>query len=208
MNQRERMEAELPFLPGKDGLFELRMRCQELLFEYNALSPAAVEQRNRLIRQILGKAGEKVWIESPFHCDYGCHIEVGERFYANFNLVILDVGKVIIGDDVLLAPNVAIYSVGHPLDAEMRRAGYEFGKTVRIGNNVWIGGNTVLNPGVSIGENTVVGSGSVVTRDIPAGVLAFGNPARVARAITGEDRQFYYKKCRFDFESLPPVRPT
>ena len=141
-----------------------------------------------------------VHIEAPFHCDYGYNIEVGENFFANYNLTVLDVGKVRIGKNAQIAPNVSIYTAGHPIHPESRNSGYEYGIDVTIGDNVWIGGNVCIMPGVTVGDNVVIGAGSVVTKDIPDSVIAVGNPCRVVRAITDDDRDFYYRDRRFDVD--------
>lgn len=198
MNHKERMIAGLPYMPWKDGLLELSHECRKKLHEYNTLPPERWNERPALLASLLGSGGEEAVIEPPFHCDYGFNIHAGRHFYANFNLTILDPGKVIIGDYVMCAPNVAIYTAGHPLHPVSRNSGYEYGKEVRIGNNVWLGGNVVINPGISIGDNTVIGSGSVVTRNMPANVLAAGNPCKIIREITEKDRDYYFKDQRFD----------
>ena len=159
----------------------LKTRC--LLHEYNLLPPDRGEERDRLIRRIVNM-GEGGCIISPFYCDYGYHIHIGKNFFANTNLVILDGADVSIGDNVFIAPNVGIYTAGHPLDVEQRNAGLEYAYPIRIGNNVWIGGNVVILPGVSIGDGAVIGAGSVVTKDIPAHTVAVGNPCRVMRSLT------------------------
>jgi len=200
MNQKERMLAELPYKAWMDGLHEERIACKVKIQEYNTCRADDFDRKEKLLRGILGKAGEDVWIEPPFFCDYGYNIEVGDFFYANYNCIILDVAKVIIGDNVMFAPNVAIYTAGHPIHSESRSSGYEYGIGITIGNNVWIGGNTVINPGVTIGDNTVIGAGSVVTKDIPANVIAMGIPCKVIREITEEDRKYYYKDRVFDVE--------
>jgi len=200
MNQKERMLAELPYKAWMDGLHEERVACKVKIQEYNTCRADDFERKEKLLRGILGKAGEDVWIEPPFFCDYGYNIEVGEFFYANYNCIILDVAKVKIGDNVMFAPNVAIYTAGHPVHPESRSSGYEYGIGITIGNNVWIGGNTVINPGVTIGDNTVIGAGSVVTKDIPANVIAMGIPCKVIREITEADRKYYYKDRIFDVE--------
>ena len=139
-------------------------------------------------------------MESPFYCDYGSNIEVGENFYANFNCTILDVAKVVIGKNVMFAPNVSIYTAGHPIHPDSRNSGYEYGIGVTIGNNVWVGGNATINPGVHIGDNVVIGAGSVVTKDIEANSIAVGNPCKVLRKITEEDKKYYYKNLEFDVD--------
>ncbi|WP_143320492.1 sugar O-acetyltransferase [Clostridium sp. HBUAS56010] len=200
MNQKERMLAGLPYKAWLDGLGEERMENKIKIREYNTLSPTDRAGAERVIRSILGKSGKDIHMEQPFFCDYGKNIEVGDNFYSNFNCTILDVAKVVIGDNVMFAPNVSIFTAGHPIHPDSRNSGYEYGISVTIGNNVWIGGNVVINPGVTIGDNVVVGSGSVVTKDIPSNVIAAGNPCRVIREIKAEDRDYYYKDRRFDVQ--------
>lgn len=201
MNQKERMLNELPYQAWKDGLSEERKENKRKVYRYNKLSPDEEKEQDRLIREIVGKCGETIWVEQPFHCDYGYNIEVGNNFYSNYNLTIVDVGKVIIGENVMIAPNVSLYTAGHPLHPDARNSGYEYGIGITIGDNVWIGGNTVVNPGVHIGNNVVIGSGSVVTKDIPDNALAAGNPCKVIRFLTEEDKKYYYKNRKFDFET-------
>lgn len=200
MNQKERMLAQLPYNAWKDGLDELRKECNRKIYEYNMLRPDEEEKADRLIKKILGRTGENICVLAPIHFDYGTNIEVGENFYANYNLTVLDVAKVTIGDNVMLAPNVAIYTAGHPIHHIPRNRGYEYGIEISIGDNVWVGGNTVILPGVHIGDNVVIGGGSVVTKDIPDNVIAAGNPCRVIREITDEDIDYYYKDKRFDVD--------
>ena len=200
MTQKERMLAGLPYKAWLDGLSEERMACRRKLHAFNLLPPDEEEQAQRLLLELLGKTGRDPWINAPFHCDYGWNIEVGDNFFANYNLTILDVGKVTIGSNVQFAPNVSIYTAGHPLHPDSRNSGYEFGLPVTIGDNVWIGGNVVLLPGVTVGSNSVIGAGSVVSRDIPEWVVAVGSPCRVVRRITEEDRKYYCKDRVFDVE--------
>jgi acetyltransferase-like isoleucine patch superfamily enzyme len=198
MTQKERMLANLPYKAWLDGLKEEREENSKRIYEYNNLPPEEWDRRPELLGKILGKMGKDVHIKTPFHCDYGYNIEVGDNFFSNYNLVVLDVGKVRIGDNVQMAPNVSIYTAGHPVHPDSRRSGYEYGIDVTIGNDVWIGGNVCILPGVTIGDNAVVGAGSVVTKDIPANVVAAGNPCRVIREITEADRDFYFRDRRFD----------
>ena len=200
MTQKERMLAGLPYKAWLDGLSEERMACRRKLHAFNLLPPDEEEQAQRLLLELLGKTGRDPWINAPFHCDYGWNIEVGDNFFANYNLTILDVGKVTIGSNVEFAPNVSIYTAGHPLHPDSRNSGYEYGLPVTIGDNVWIGGNVVLLPGVTVGSNSVIGAGSVVSRDIPEWVVAVGSPCRVVRRITEEDRKYYCKDRVFDVE--------
>ncbi|SHI79871.1 sugar O-acetyltransferase [Pseudobutyrivibrio xylanivorans] len=200
MNQKERMLANLPYKAWLDGLSEERMENKKKIYKYNNLEPDKQEEKDKLIKKILGKTGESINIETPFHCDYGYNIEVGENFFANYNLVILDVGKVKIGDNAQIAPNVAIYTAGHPIHPDSRNSGYEYGIDITIGDNVWIGGNTCIMPGVTIGNNVVIGGGSVVNKDLPDNVIAVGNPCKVVRKITEADRDYYYKDRKFDVD--------
>ena len=200
MNHKERMLAGLPYKAWLDGLAKERLENKKRIYKYNNLPPEAEKEQDELIKEILGKTGENVHIEAPFHCDYGYNIEVGENFFANYNLTVLDVGKVRIGKNAQIAPNVSIYTAGHPIHPESRNSGYEYGIDVTIGDNVWIGGNVCIMPGVTVGDNVVIGAGSVVTKDIPDSVIAVGNPCRVVRAITDDDRDFYYRDRRFDVD--------
>ena len=201
MDQKERMLKELPYKAWMDGLEEERMACREKLYEFNQLHPREHRKLPEMIKELFGKTGNIVNVLPPFHCDYGSNIEVGENFFANYNFIVLDVAKVIIGDNAQIAPNVAIYTAGHPLHPEMRNTGYEYGISVTIGDNVWIGGNTVILPGVTIGDNVVIGAGSIVGKDIPDNMIAVGNPLKLIREITEEDRVYYYKNRRYDEES-------
>ena len=200
MNQKERMLANLPYKAWLDGLSEERTENAKRIYEYNNLPPERWNERPALLRKILGKTGESINIQPPFRCDYGYNIEVGENFFANYNLIVLDVGKVRIGNNVQIAPNVAIYTAGHPLHPDSRNSGYEYGIDIEIGDNVWIGGNTCIMPGVKIGKNVVIGGGSVVTKNIPDNMLAVGNPCKVIREITESDRDYYYRDRKFDVE--------
>ena len=199
MNQHERMLAGLPYKAWLDGLPEARLECRRKLYVLNTMAPDLREDGvPRVIKDLFGGTGERVWVEPPFHCDYGSNITVGEDFYANFNLTILDVGNVTIGSNVMCAPNVSIYTAGHPVHPDSRNSGYEYGIPITIGDNVWLGGNTIVLPGVTIGDNVVIGAGSVVTKDIPSNVIAVGSPCHVIREITDADRDYYFKDRRFD----------
>ena len=166
-------------LYNQSKINHLLMNCKEILYDYNNLRPKELEKRKEIIRKLFRKTGEEFHIESPFFCDYGFNITIGENFYANHNLVILDGAEVIFGDNVFIGPNVGIYTAGHPIDVELRNNGIEYAKTIKIGNNVWIGGNVCIMPGVTIGDNVTIGGGAVVTKDIPSNVTAFGNPCKV-----------------------------
>ena len=200
MDNIERRDREMPYI-SDDAVFEEQKITRNLLQEFNFMDRSDFDGLGKLVKQILGKSGEGTFINPPFYCDYGSHIEVGDNFFANYNCSIIDVAKVTIGNNVMLAPNVAIYTAGHPIHPDSRNSAYEYGIKVTIGSNVWIGGNVVINPGVTIGDNVVIGAGSVVTRDIPANVVAVGNPCRVMKQITENDRKYYYKDREFDEEA-------
>ena len=170
-----------------------RLAAADMTYELNRLRPSQVAEREALFRRLFGKTGKLFSIVSPFFCDYGYNIEIGENFFMNMNCVILDGAKVTFGDNVFVAPGCGFYTAGHPLDAERRNAGLEYALPIRIGNNVWIGAQVCVLPGVTIGDNSVIGAGSVVTKDIPSGVLAAGNPCRVIRPITEADAARYRK---------------
>lgn len=180
--ERQKMVRGALYDPRDPELTALRARARDLLRRYNATSEDTA-LRQALLADLLGRAAGGLWIEPPFYCDYGLNITVGRNVYFNFNCVVLDVAPVIIGDDVLFGPAVQLYTATHPLGAAERRRGLELGKPITIGSDVWVGGAVVVNPGVSIGHGSVIGSGSVVTRDVPAGVFAAGNPCRVVRPL-------------------------
>jgi galactoside O-acetyltransferase len=195
MTEKEKMLTGKPFKPDKE-ILDIYNFAQELIFDLNALRPSEIDKRNAIIKTVFGNIGNKFTIRRPFYCNFGHNISVGENFLANYNCIILDSAKITIGDNVMLAPNVRLFTAGHPISPELRDCCYAF--PITIGNNVWIGGGAIVNPGITIGNNTIIGSGSVVTKDIPANVIAAGNPCRVIREITDDDRKYYYKKLKFE----------
>lgn len=172
-------------------IIDKRTRCADLCYEYNMCKPSDMNQQQIILHRLLGKIKGKIVVTSPFYCDYGINISVGENFYTNHNVTILDAAEVSFGDNVFIAPDCVFSTAGHPLDAEQRNQGLEIALPITIGNNVWIGAHVSVLPGVTIGNNVVIGAGSVVNRDIPDGVVAAGNPCRVIRKITEEDRKKY-----------------
>lgn len=205
MNQKDRMLSELPYKAWLDGLSEERLKAKTLTWEYNKSHPSDNKIRGEIIKSLLGSCGESIKIEPPFQCDYGYNIEVGNNFYSNHNLIILDVGKVTIGKNVMFGPNVTIVTAGHPLHYKSRQSGYEYGIPISIGDNVWIGCNVVINPGVKIGSNSVIGSGSVVTKDIESNALYAGVPCKKIREITDSDIKYYFKDRVFDVDDYLEV---
>lgn len=195
MTEREKMQQGLLYDANYDAeLLAERTRCKDLCFAYNQLQPSLGAQQEEIIRRLLGKTGERFCITAPFWCDYGWNIEIGENFYTNHNCVILDCARVTFGDNVFIAPNCTFSTAGHPLDTEQRNQGLEYACPITVGDNVWFGASVTVLPGVTIGSNTVIGAGSVVNRDIPDGVVAVGNPCRVLRKITEEDKKKYGRK--------------
>lgn len=199
MNHLERMNAELAYI-SDETVFAEQKKCRRLLQELNFCDRSDFGRIREIVRRLID-AGDNAVINPPFYCDYGCRIHVGKNFFANYNCTIIDTAPVTIGDNCQMAPNVAIYTAGHPVYPDTRNTAYEYGKAITIGDNVWLGGNTVILPGVHIGSNTVIGAGSVVTRDVPDWVIAAGNPCRVIRPITEADRRKLYKDERIDDEA-------
>lgn len=203
MTNVERRDMGLPYISDEE-IFEEQKRARKLTQALNTADRSDFKVIGEIVKELLGKS-DGAFINPPFYCDYGTHIEVGKNFFANYNCTILDVARVVIGDNCQMAPNVAIYTAGHPLHPDTRNTAYEYGIEVTIGDNVWIGGNTVICPGVHIGSNTVIGAGSVVTKDLPEWVVAAGNPCKVIRQITEADRKFYYRDREFDDEAWEHV---
>lgn len=183
MTEKEKMINGEYYFSSDEQLSKEREYAKDLCFRFNNLIPSNRTQRLEIIHKLLKKTGQNAWIESSFYCDYGYNISVGNNFYSNHNLVILDCARVEIGENVLIAPNVGIYTAEHALDTKERMQGYEYAKPITIGNNVWIGANACILGGVTIGDNTIIGAGSIVTKDIPSNVLALGNPCKVIKNI-------------------------
>lgn len=202
MSQVERMlSGKLYSCMVKDEQREKMLSDKnDFLDAFNATGYAEDDRREALVRGIFAKVGKNCRINKPFHCDYGCNISVGDNFYANYDCIILDVNRVNIGDNVWFAPRVSVYTAGHPIDKDVRSSGLEYGYEVNIGDDVWIGGNTVINPGVTIGSNVVIGSNSVITKDIPDNVVAAGNPCRVIRQITDKDKIYWEEQAKNFYE--------
>jgi len=200
MNNIERRDRELVYI-SDDEVFEEQKIARRLTQKLNTADRADFDAIKAIANELIKSADNEAFINPPFYCDYGTHIEVGKNFFTNYNCTMLDVGKIRIGDNVQLAPNVAIYTAGHPVHPATRNTMYEYGIDVTIGDNVWIGGNVVICPGVNIGSNSVIGAGSVVTKDIPEWSVAAGNPCRVIRMITEADRDTFFAGRKIDDEA-------
>lgn len=190
MTEKEKMLKQMMYDANYDKeLLEERTKAKELCYEYNQLRPSETEKQAEIIRKLLGKTKENFCITAPFWCDYGYNIEIGENFYSNHNMIILDGGKVTFGDNVFIAPNCGFHTAGHPIDFERRNQGLEYAYSITVGDNVWIGAGAQVMPGVTIGSNVVIGGGSVVVKDIPDNCVAVGNPCKVLRPITEDDKK-------------------
>ncbi|GCD08717.1 sugar O-acetyltransferase [Clostridium tagluense] len=198
MTEKEKMISGKPYKASGEELSSERQAAKEMIFDYNTLRPSEGNKRNEILKKLLGVVRNDFYIEPPFRCDYGYNISIGENFYSNYNCTILDCAKVTIGDNVMFAPNVSLFTAGHPIHFEPRNAGLEYAFPINIGNNVWLGGGVIVNPGVTIGDNVVIGSGSVVTKDIPPNSIAVGNPCKVIGEVTEEDKKYYFKKLKFN----------
>lgn len=196
--RRRMMEGKL-YLPTGEELLADQAVCLERLYEYNHTRPSQNEEREALLKEMFAEIGEGVYLEPPFHANWaGHHVHMGKNVYANFNLTLVDDGEIYIGDYTMIGPNVTIATAGHPALPELRQEAYQFNIPVHIGKNVWIGAGVIILPGVTVGDNTVIGAGSVVTKDIPSDVVAVGNPCRVLRPIGEKDRIYYYKDQKID----------
>lgn len=188
MTERERMLSGELYFPGEEALSAARERAKGLTWRYNQMDPTDWEGRTALLRELLGHLGEDSWIEPSFHCDYGANITLGDGVFINYDCVFLDVAPITIGNRVLIAPQAGLYTAGHPLDPEVRASGLEFGRPITLEDDVWLGGHVTVCPGVTVGRGSVIAAGAVVTGDIPAGVVAAGNPCKVLRPLTDRDQ--------------------
>lgn len=204
MTMKERRDAGLAY-QSDASVMEEQAVSRRILQKLNFMDRSDFEGIAAVVKELLGKS-EGAFINPPFYCDYGKNIEVGKNFFANYNCTILDVAKVKIGDNCQMAPNVAIYTAGHPIHPATRNSLYEYGKPVTIGDNVWIGGNTVICPGVHVGNNVVIGAGSVVTKDLPDWCIAAGNPCRVIRKITDADKRKLFRDEEIDDEAWADIQ--
>lgn len=197
-----RMLSEKLYFQPKSDLVNAHRNALRLCQNYNNSNWDDFEGRYNIIKELFGSTKDNFYIEPTIHCDYGFNIHIGDNFYANFDTIFLDVNTITFGDNVFIAPRCSFFTAGHPIDKDIRNMGLEYGFPIRIGNDVWIGGNTVVNPGVNIGNNVVIGSGSVVTKDIPDGVVAAGNPCKVIRKITEKDKEYWNGKKEEYMRSL------
>ncbi len=203
MTQKERMEAGMLYDPTGNDILDVQFACMDVMYDYNATRARETEKRAALLQEMLGSAGENCYIEPPFYANWGGkHVHFGKSVYANFGLTVVDDANVYIGDYTMIGPHVTIATASHPIDPALRSTAWQYNKEVHIGKNVWIGSCAVILPGVTVGDNSVIGAGSVVNKDIPANVVAAGNPCRVLRAITEHDHDYYDHNRRIDYENM------
>lgn len=198
MNVRDKMHGQKVYYCTDESLAREQLECLNLLYDFNHTRPTELNVRQEILQSFFAEMGEDCYIGPPLHANWGKHTHLGKSVYANFNLTLVDDTHIYIGDYVMIGPNVTLATAGHPIAPEYREKVAQFNIPVHIGRNVWIGANTVVLPGVTIGENSVIGAGSIVTKDIPSNVVAVGNPCRVLRAINERDRVYYYKEYKFD----------
>ena len=200
---KERLHTGEIYLPGDDEILEEQFQCQEKLYDYNQTRPSEGEKRSKLLKEMFAEIGDGCYIEPPLRANWGGHfVHFGKNIYANFNLTLVDDTHIYVGDATMFVPNVTIATAGHPILPELREQAYQYNMPVRIVKNCWLGAGVIVMPGVTIGDNTVIGAGSIVTKDIPANVVAVGNPCRVMREIGEHDREYYFKERRIEYENL------
>lgn len=203
MTNIEKMHSGEIYEPGDEEIMEQQLKCLDMLYDFNMTRPTELDKRDEMLKEMFAEIGENCYIEPPLHANWGGkHVHFGKNVYANFNLTLVDDTHIYIGDGTMLGPNVVIATAGHPILPELRVKQYQYNIPVRIGKNCWLGAGVLVMPGVTIGDNTVIGAGSVVTKDIPADVIAVGNPCRVLREIGEHDREFYFRDRKIDYDKL------
>ena len=200
MTDYEKMHSSDIYNPSDDIIFEEQIKCLDRLYDFNMTRPTEMEKREKMLKEMLAEIGENCYIEPPFHSNWGGkNVHLGKNVYFNFNATMVDDTHIYIGDYTMLGPNVVIATAGHPILPELREKALQYNMPVHIGKNCWLGAGVIVLPGVTIGDNTVIGAGSVVTKDIPANVVAVGNPCKVLREINEHDKEFYYKDKRIEY---------
>jgi galactoside O-acetyltransferase len=201
MDIREKQHSGALYLPGDPELQREQLQCLDRLHEFNQIKPSELDKKSAMLREMFAEIGEDCYIETPFHANWGGkHVHFGKNIYTNFNLTLVDDTQIYVGDFCQIGPNVVLATAGHPILPELRERAYQYNAPVRIGRNCWLGANVVVVPGVTIGDNVVVGAGSVVTRDLPDNVVAAGNPCRILREVSDRDREYYFKDRKIDLE--------
>ncbi len=204
---KEKLHTGEMYLPDDDSIMQEQMQCLEKLYDFNQTRPTEMEKRRKMLKEMFAEIGKDCYIEPPFHANWGGkHCHFGDYVYANFNLTVVDDTHVYVGEYTMIGPNVTIATAGHPVLPELREKNYQYNASVRIGRNCWLGAGVVVLPGVTIGDNVVVGAGSIVTKDLPSNVVAVGNPCRVLRPIGEKDREYYFKDKKIDWSNIQSNR--
>lgn len=203
MSMKDKLHTGQIYYPSGDEIMDEQLKCLDRLYDFNRTRPTELKKREEMLKEMFAEIGEGCYIEPPLHANWGGkHVHFGKNVYCNFNLTMVDDTHIYVGDYTMFAPNVVVATAGHPILPELRERAFQYNMTVHIGRNCWIGAGALIMPGVSIGDNTVIGAGSVVTRDIPANVVAVGNPCRVMREINEHDREYYFRDRKIDWEDL------
>ncbi len=203
MTKIEKMQSGELYLPGDEEIMSEQLRCLDRLYDFNMTRPTELQKRGEMLKEMFAEIGEDCYIEPPLHSNWGGrHCHFGKGVYANFNLTLVDDTHIYVGDYTMFGPNVVVATAGHPILPELREKQYQYNFPVRIGRNCWIGAGVIIVPGITIGDNTVIGAGSVVTKDIPSSVVAVGNPCKVLREIGEKDREYYFRDRKTDWENL------
>lgn len=203
MSMKERMHTGELYLPGDEEIMRGQLQRLNRLYDFNMTRPTELDKRQKLLKEMFAEIGEGCYIEPPFHSNFGGgHVHFGKNIYANFNLTMVDDTHIYVGDYTMFGPNVTVATAGHPILPELREKAYQYNMPVHIGRNCWIGSGAIILPGITIGDNVVVGAGSVVTKDLPSNVVAVGNPCRVLRPINEQDAKYYFKGRKIDYEAL------
>ena len=203
MTEKEKMFSGDLYVCEDESIMSEQLKCLEKLYDYNATRPSEYEKRVKLLKEMFAEIGDGCYIEPPLHSNWGGkHVHFGDHVYANFNLTLVDDTHIYVGDDTMLGPNVVLATAGHPILPELRKKAYQYNMPVKIGKNCWLGAGVIVLPGITIGDNTIVGAGSVVTKDLPSNVVAVGNPCRVLRQINEHDKEFYFKDKKIDWNDI------
>lgn len=203
MSMKDKLHTAELYLPGDNDIVIEQNKCLEKLYDFNLTRPSEFSKRQQLLKEMFAEIGENCYIEPPLHANFGGkHIHFGKNIYANFNFTVVDDTHVYVGDYTMFGPNVVLATAGHPILPELRQKTYQYNVSIHIGKNCWLGAGVIVLPGVTIGDNVIIGAGSVVTKDIPSNVVAFGNPCKIARQINDDDKMYYFKDRKIDYNSL------
>lgn len=203
MTAKEKMHSGDLYLPNDPEVMDEQIKCLEKLYDFNRTRPSELDKRAKMLKEMFCEIGDNCYIEPPFHSNFGGkHCHFGSNIYANFNLTLVDDTHIFVGDNTMFGPNVTIATAGHPITPELRQKGYQYNAPVHIGKNCWLGAGVIVLPGISIGDNVVIGAGSIVTKDLPSNVVAVGNPCKILREVNDRDKEYYFKGRKIDYDNL------